>query len=133
MDENLLKTAARQRNEDRGINCLVQNSPAKPGARRERRRRSVNAARRRYWWHQADAFRTLGLTTRGTVRKYNLWPELAGIHSKKLRRRLRQRLVRAGLIAAGFTIRGRDRWTPKERAWRQFRTALNIPQSATWS
>ena len=95
-------------------------------SRAERRRRSVNAARRKYWRRKAAEFAALDLTTRGTIRKYRQH-HLPIVLSAREKRRLRQRFYRSQLAASGFTIRGRSRWTPKERAWRVFRAGLVLP------
>jgi hypothetical protein len=116
----------------RSITPLPSRDPRSPLSRAERRRRSVAAARRKYWRRQADAFLALGLTTRGTPRKYrqhHLFNHLSEPH----KRQLRQRYNRGKLTGNGFTIRGRDRWTVTERNWQKFRSTLTLPTPVIWS
>ena len=81
-------------------------------------------ARRRYWQRQKVDFTALGLTTRGTERKYQLHPELHAARrgrTEHWRRKMRQRINRAVNFVAVC------RQTPVEKIYREFRARLTAP------
>ena len=104
-----------------------------------KRQRQFRAAQKRYWHKQAAAFRALGLTTRGTVRKYTLHKIEAhnGTVHGIYRNRIRARIYTAQLNARGLTKRGNPKrgiilLTPLETDWRLFRATVPSAPSMDW-
>jgi hypothetical protein len=87
-----------------------------------RRKKQVRFAHMRYWRKKAAEFVGKGLTTRGTVRQYELHP-FYQIHGRR-RNNLRQKLYRSRIYENGFTTRGGSRWSPLERAWRELKNTM---------
>jgi hypothetical protein len=92
-----------------------------------RRRIQLRNARLRFWRKQADHFLALGLTTRGTVRKYLVGLLSPSLHGQR-RKREWTRQFRRRLAADGFTSRGRSMWSPAERTWRDLRRDIQLPK-----
>lgn len=103
------------------------------------RQRQLRGASKRYWEKQAAAFRALGLTTRGTVRKYTLHKiEFRGVTAHGIfRNRIRARIYTAQLNARGLTKRGNPKrglilLTPLETDYRLFRATVPSAPTMDW-
>lgn len=89
-------------------------------------------ARKRERLRQTRAARVaLGLTTRGTSRQRELWPQLAGL-DRRTRHRVQVNTYYRRNIEAGLTARGTKRiygrLPEREEAWREFRATISINQ-----
>ncbi len=100
----------------------------RPRVSEARRRRVRRAASNKFWQRRRASLREQGLTSRGTIRKYELHDICRGgsqFHGQR-RKFLRQRIYRSRLAAQGLTCLGKPKrglftLTPLDKAWREFR------------
>lgn len=84
-----------------------------------RRRVQWRYARNKFWRKQAAGFRSLGLTTRGTPRRYRLHPDLDHLRGQR-RTNAWRRKQRAERRAASVP--------PVMRAYLEFRATIQMPE-----
>jgi hypothetical protein len=101
----------------------------------QHRRVQCRYASTRYYQKRRAELQALGLTTRGTARKYTLHPELGHLHGQE-RKNARARFYRKLLNERGLSARRnplKPRMSEQERAWREFRATmvLSVPQMLT--